>query len=112
MRRVTRSLGRLAAIPAAVLLAFGACAGQAGASSAIKLAISPARITPGHSVTISTTPRLACTLTLTIAGRKYSHPMPSGWIKVAMPARDVPGRVPVRVVCGGSVATGAFTVAK
>ncbi len=111
MQRVTRSVGRLAAVPAAVLLAFSACAGPAGAS-AIKLTISPARITPGHSVTISTTPRLACTLTLTIAGKKYSHPMPSGWIKVAMPARDVPGRVPVRVVCGGSVATGAFTVAK
>ena len=111
MWRVRRPVGRLATI-SAVLVAFSACAGQAGASSGIKLTISPARITPGHSVTIYTTPRLRCNLTLTLAGKKFTHAMPYGWIKVTMPPKDAPGRVPLRVVCGRSVATGAFTDAK
>jgi hypothetical protein len=93
-----RWLARFALVPA-VLVAFSACA-------------APARIAPGKSVTVYTTPRLSCSLTLTIAGRKFTHSMRYGWIKITMPARDVPGRVPVRVSCGSSVATGAFTVAR
>ena len=111
MRWGSRSVGRLAAI-SAILVALGVCAAQAGASSAIKLTITPARIAPGGSVTIFTTPRMSCSLTITFAGRKFTHAMPSGWIKVKMPPKDAPGRIPVRVACGSSIATGAFTVKK
>jgi hypothetical protein len=63
-------------------------------------------------VTISTTPRLSCTLTLTIAKKPFRHAMPHGWIQIKMPRKDMPGRVPVKVSCAGQTVSGAFTVKK
>jgi hypothetical protein len=67
-------------------------------------------VAPGGSVTITTTPRMPCSIMLTIAGKRFSHGMPDGFIKITMPRNDKPGRIPVRVTCAGQVATGAFTV--
>jgi hypothetical protein len=53
---------------------------------------------------------MPCSITLTIAGKRFSHAMPYGYIKITMPRSDMPGRVPVRVTCAGQVATAAFTV--
>jgi hypothetical protein len=61
-------------------------------------------------VTITTPPRLRCTLTLTIAGRHYSHLMPYGWIRIKMPANFRAGRVPLSVNCGGQTARSGFRV--
>ncbi len=94
------------------LVGFGSVAGMAGASSGFQLTVSPKRVAPGGTVTVSTTPRMSCTVTLTIAGRKFSHAMRYGTLQIKMPRQDVSGRVPVKVACSGQVATGAFTVAK
>jgi hypothetical protein len=106
--RVCRGL----AVMAVSMVGFGALAGLAGASSGFQLTVSPTRVAPGGTVTISTTPRMSCSLTLTIAGRKFSHAMRFGTLRVKMPRQDVPGRVPVKVACAGHIATGSFTVAK
>jgi hypothetical protein len=92
--------------------ALGVCAGLASASSAFKLSIAPTHVKAGGSVTISTTPRESCTLTIKILGKPFTHPMANGWTKVAMPPKDILGRVPVKVNCGGHVETGSFTVSK
>lgn len=106
--RLTLLLSTLSIAMAAVALQAGA----AGASSGFKLSISPSSTTPSKKVVISTMPRLRCTLTVTMAGRRYSHLMPHGWIQITLPRRDILGRVPVSVDCGGTVRTGAFTVHK
>ena len=61
-------------------------------------------------MTISTTPRAACTLTLTIAMKQFRHAMPTGWIQVKLPKGDVPGKVPVKVTCGGTTVSSSYTV--
>lgn len=96
----------------AACIGLGATAGLAGASSGFKLTVAPKRVAPGGKVTVFTTPRLRCSITLTIAGRHFSHTMPYGWVQIQMPRKDVPGRVPVRVSCAGSRVMGSFTVAK
>ena len=106
------ALRRRLTVVAVTVVGIGASAGVAGASSAFQLSVSPARIAPGGTVTISTTPRLACTLKLTIAMKPFVHAMPHGWIQVKMPRRDMPGRVPVKVTCAGQTVTSAFTVKK
>lgn len=103
-------LRRRLTVVAVTVISIGASAGVAGASSGFQLSISPTRIAPGRTVTISTTPRQACTLTISIAKKLFSHAMPHGWIQVMIPRKDVPGRVPVKVNCAGRVETGAFTV--
>lgn len=111
---VTRKV-RLALLLSTLSLAMAAVAlqaGSAGASSGFRLSIAPLSTTPSKKVVISTTPRQRCTLTVTMAGRRYNHLMPHGWIQVTLPPRDILGRVPVSVDCGGTVRTGAFTVHK
>ncbi len=105
-------LRRRLTVAALTVVGVGASAGIAGASSGFQLSVSPARVAPGGKVTITTTPRLACTLTVSIAKKSFSHAMPFGWIQITMPRKDVPGRVPVKVNCAGQVATGSFTVKK
>ena len=61
-------------------------------------------------MTITTTPSMRCTLTVTVAGRRFSHPMPYGWIQVKMPANFKAGRVPLTVNCGGQTVSSAFSV--
>jgi hypothetical protein len=95
----------------AALVGLGAASGLAGASG-YKITVSPKRVAPGGKVTVFTTPRMHCSITLTIAGKHFSHNMPYGWVQIKMPRRDVPGRVPVRVSCAGSRVTGSFTVAR
>lgn len=85
-------------------------AGLAGASESFHLTVSPSHLSPGGKVTIYTTPRLRCRITLSVAGRRFSHEMRYGWIQITMPRGDVPGRVPVRVGCDGRVVKSAFTV--
>lgn len=63
-------------------------------------------------MTISTEPRLACTVTVTIAKRPFSHAMPDGYVQIAIPRADDPGRVPVKVDCSGHAETGSFTVSR
>ena len=109
---MSRGLRRRLAVGAVTVISVGASAGVAGASSGFQLSVSPTRVAPGGSVTISTTPRQACTLHMTIAGKRFSHAMPFGWIRVKMPRQDLPGRVPVKVTCAGGTASGAFTVAR
>jgi hypothetical protein len=109
---MSRALGKWVAVLAVAMAALSVCAGLASASSAFQLSIAPTHLKPGGSVTISTTPRESCTLTITLAKKPFSHPMANGWIKVAMPAKDILGRVPVKVNCGGHVETGSFTVSK
>jgi hypothetical protein len=105
------SLRRRAAVCA--LTVAGACAGAGGAAASdVHLSVTPAHIRPGGTVTISTSPRLSCHLTLRIAGRSFSHSMKYGWVKIKMSRSDIPGRVPFTVTCGGAVATGAFTDAR
>ena len=106
------ALRRRLAVVAVTAAGVGATAGVAGASSGIQLSISPARIHAGGTVTISTTPRQACKLTLSIAKKPFSHAMPYGWIQIKMPRKDIPGRVPVKVTCAGRTVSGAFTVTK
>ncbi|MGH8229650.1 MAG: hypothetical protein ACREU3_17400 [Steroidobacteraceae bacterium] len=100
---------RLTAV-AVTVVAVGASAGVAGASSAFQLSVSPARVARGGTVTITTAPRQACRLTVSIAKKRFSHAMPYGWIQVRIPRKDSPGRVPVKVNCGGHVTHGAFRV--
>lgn len=102
-------LRRRLAVAAVTVVGLGACAGGAAASG-FQLSVTPTKLAPGGKVTISTTPRMACTLTLTIAKRSFKHAMPYGWIQVKMPKRDMPGRVPVKVTCGGQSDSSAFTV--
>jgi hypothetical protein len=109
---VSRGLCRWLAVLTVAIAGLGVFAGLASASSGFQLSISPAHVKPGGTVTISTTPRAACTLKLTIAKRPFSHAMTDGWIQVKMPSKDVPGRVPVKVTCGGRAVSGAFTVSK
>lgn len=97
-------------VGAVTLLGAGASAGAAVASSGFQLSVSPARVAPGGTVTISTTPRQACTLTLVIAKKPFTHAMRFGWTQVKIPRTDGAGRVSVKVSCGGHVATGSFTV--
>jgi hypothetical protein len=94
------------------LAALGVFAGLASASSGFKLSISPAHVRPGGTVTISTTPRMPCTLKLSIAKKPFSHAMTDGWIQVKMPHGDAPGRVPVTVTCSGHRVNGSFSVSK
>jgi hypothetical protein len=94
------------------MAALAASAGLASASSGFKLSIAPAHVKPGGSVTISTTPRESCRLTITLAQKPFRHAMANGWTKVAMPPKAILGRVPVKVNCGGHVETGSFTVSK
>jgi hypothetical protein len=91
---------------------LGAFAGLALASSSFQLSISPGHLKPGGTVTISTTPRQACTLKLSIDKRPFSHAMANGWVQVKMPKADDSGRVPVTVTCGGHSESGSFTVSK
>jgi hypothetical protein len=98
------------AVAAVTVVGIGASAGVAGAASSFQLSISPTRIAPGKTVTISTTPRQACRLTISIAKKPFSHAMPYGWIQVRIPRKDEAGRVPVKVNCGGHVDTGSFMV--
>lgn len=97
---------------AVTVVGVGASAGVAGASSGFQLSITPAHVHPGGTVTISTTPRMACSLKLTIAKKPFTHSMASGWIQIKMPRRDAPGRVPVKVTCSGHSVSGSFTVKK
>jgi hypothetical protein len=109
---VSRGFCRWLAVLTVAVAASCVFAGLASASSGYQLTISPTHVAPGGTVTISTTPRLSCKLTVTIAKRPFSHAMANGWIQITMPRKDVPGRVPVKVNCAGHVATGAFTVSK
>ena len=93
------------------LVGLGASTGLAGASG-YRITVSPKRVAPGGKVTVFTTPQLRCRITVTIAGRHFSHYMPYGWVQIKMPRQDVPGRVPVRVSCAGSSVFGAFTVVR
>lgn len=101
---------RLLTIVMVMAVAAGASAAAAVASASFRLSVSPARVAPGGTVTISTTPRQACTLTVTIAKKPFTHSMRYGWAKVMIPRRDKAGKVPVKVVCAGRVATGSFMV--
>jgi hypothetical protein len=107
---VHAGLRRRLAVGLVTALGCGALAGSAGASAKFQLSISPARVAPGGTVTISTTPRLSCTLTVTIAKKPFSHPMAHGWTQVRLARKDAPGRVPVKVVCSGQVATGSYLI--
>lgn len=109
---MSRALGRWVAVLTVAMAALGVSAALASASSGFKLSIAPTHLRPGGSVTISTTPRQSCTLTIRILGKPFTHPMADGWVKVAMPPKDVLGRVPVKVDCGGHVESGSFTVSK
>ena len=95
-----------------MLLAGILCGASVGSAAAagFQLKLSATRVAPGARVTITTTPSLRCTLTVTIAGRRFSHTMPYGWIQVRMPANFRAGRVPVTVNCGGQTVSSAFTV--
>ena len=106
--RIWRSLAAVAVS----LAALGVVAGLAAASSGFQLTVSPKRVAPGGHVTVSTSPRMSCTLTITVAGKKFSHAMKYGTLEITMSRKDVPGRVPVKVVCAGHTAYSAFTVAK
>ena len=97
------------AVFAVTVVAIGCSAGAAMASG-FSLSVTPTRLAPGGTVTISTTPRAACTLTLTIAKKPFRHAMPSGWIQIKMPKADMPGKVPVKVTCGGTTVASSFTV--
>jgi hypothetical protein len=110
-RRLGR-LGRCLAVLTVAMASLGLFAGLASASSSFKLSISPGHVKPGGTVTISTEPRVACTLTVTIAKRPFSHAMPHGWIQITMPRKGDPGRVPVKVSCAGHAETGSFAVSK
>jgi hypothetical protein len=96
----------------ALLLAGLVCAALAGSAAAagFQLKLSATRLAPGGRVTVTTTPSMRCTLALTIAGRRFSHAMPYGWIRVKMPANFKSGRVPVSVTCGGKTVSSAFVV--
>jgi hypothetical protein len=109
---LSRALGRWLAVLTVAVAALCVSAGLASASSGFQLSVSRTHVAPGGTVTITTTPRLACTLTVTIAKKPFSHAMPYGWIQVKMPRKDAPGRVPVKVNCAGHVVTSAFTVSK
>lgn len=105
-------LGKWLAVLTAANVVLGVCAGLASAASGFQLSITPAHLKPGGTVTISTTPREACTLKVTIAKVPFSHAMKAGWVQVKMPAKAAPGRVPVTVTCAGHSVSGSFTVSK
>lgn len=109
---MSRALGKWVVVLAVAAAVMCVSAGLASASSGFQLSIAPSHLKPGGSVTISTTPRESCTLTIRILGKPFTHPMPNGWVKVATPAKDVLGKVPVKVNCGGHIDTGSFTVSK
>ncbi len=103
-------LGKWLVVLTAATAVLGVCAGLASAASGFKLSITPAHLKPGGTVTISTTPRAACMLKVTIAKVAFSHAMKDGWTQVKMPAKAAPGRVPVTVTCAGHSVSGSFTV--
>ena len=100
---------RLAIVAVTVVGVVGASAGAAAAAG-FQLTVSPRHIAQGGTVTISTTPRMACTLTVTIAKKPFSHAMKFGYLKIAFPRKDGVGRIPVRVTCAGTTEYSAFTV--
>lgn len=108
---MTMNRARRLAVAAMTTVGVFASAGGATASG-VRLSVTPAHIRPGGKVVVATIPRRSCRFTMTIAKRSFSHSMRYGWIQIKMPRADIPGRVPVKVSCGGMVATGAFTVSK
>lgn len=107
---MSRGLRRRLAVIAVTVVGVGASAGAAFAASGFQLTVSPSHIAQGGTVTISTTPRMACTLTITIAKKQFSHAMRFGYMKVAFPRKDGVGRIPVKVTCAGTTESSAFTV--
>lgn len=107
---MSRALRRRLAVVAVTVIGVSASAGAALASSSFKLTVSPGHIGRGGTVTIFTTPRMPCRLTVTIAKRPFSHSMKYGWIKVAMPRKDGIGRFPVKVSCAGTSRSSSFTI--
>ncbi len=103
-----RAVPRIA-IFAALVLTLAVNAGGAAAAR-YRLTVSPTHIKRGGLVTIYTTPRLPCSLQLTIAGRHFGHGMRYGWIQIRMPRRDAAGRVLVRVSCSKQVTRSSFTI--
>lgn len=97
-------------VMAVTVVGLGASAGLASASSGFRLSVTPRKLAPGGKVTISTTPRLVCRLTITIAKKPFSHVMRYGWTQVTIPRSDRAGRVPVKVICGGHAAHSFFIV--
>ena len=89
---------------------LGAFAGLAGASAGFTVTVAPTHVKPGGKVVITTTPRMACKVTLTLVGKKFSHTMPYGLVTVTLPRGDMLGRVPVQVSCAGHVVNTSFTV--
>ena len=85
-------------------------AGAAVAAPNFRIAVTPRRIPIGGRVTITTSPRERCILTVDIARRKFSHLMPYGWIQVTMPRNFHAGRVGLVVSCAGKRAGGSFIV--
>ena len=107
---MSRSLSRRLAVVAVTVAGVGASAGAAMAGASFKVTVSPSHISRGGTVTILTTPRMSCRLTVTIAKRPFSHEMKYGWIKVHMPGKDGIGRFPVKVTCAGTSQSSAFTI--
>lgn len=92
--------------------ALGLFAGSAGAASSYQLSVTPKRVGPGGTVTLTTTPRTACSVRVTLLGKHYSHTMPYGWMQIKIPRRAGIGHISLRVSCGGQVTKASFIVAK
>lgn len=101
---------RRLAVAAVTVVGVGGCAGAAMASSSFQLSVTPSHVARGGKVTISTTPRMACKLTIKIAKKPFTHEMKYGWTQLALPRADVAGRVPVKVTCAGTTKYSAFTI--
>jgi hypothetical protein len=100
----------MVALPLVAVLLATVFVGAAAAAPNFRIAVSPRRIAIGGRVTITTSPRERCMLTVDIARRKFSHLMPYGWIQVTMPRNFHAGRVGLVVSCAGKRAGGSFIV--
>ncbi len=104
--RPVRARSALLALPLLAVVLSTLLVGVAVAAPNFRITVSPRRIATGGRVTITTSPRERCTLTVNIAKRRFSHLMPYGWIQVTMPRNFRAGRVGVMVSCAGQRRSG------
>ncbi len=98
--------------PAIAALGLAVGAASADAAPGYQLSVAPKTVKRGGKVMVQTTPRRSCELQVTIAGKRFTHSMKYGWVRVKLPGNEATGRAAVKTICAGAVANGSFTITK
>jgi hypothetical protein len=112
-RRKGSCYGRGAATVLLVLVALLSVAGSTASAKKPKvwyLSVSPAHVAQGGNVAIKTTLHSRCRLTLRFRTYAFHYTMTNGAKLLTIPRNETTGRWRVRVDCGQTYATNAFTV--